>query len=96
MSGPIPTSGRRHSLPVPMTPEQHALVRQAADLAGTTVSAFLLDTATARAEKMVKQHRDLVLSNDAFDRFFAELDKPAQSVPILVELFRRSPKLPER
>ena len=78
-----------------MTPEQDALIRQAADLEDTTVSAFVLDTATARAKKVVKQHQDLVLANDAFDRFFAELDKPAESVPALVELFRRNPKLPE-
>ncbi len=40
---------------------------------------------------MTKQHRDLVLSNEAFDRFIAELDKPAE----LVELVRKNPKLPD-
>ncbi len=96
MSKPIPSSGHRHRLEVRLTPEQEALIRQAADLDDTTVSAFLLDTATARAKKVVTQHQDLVLSNDAFDRFFAELDKPPQSVPELAQLFRRNPKLPER
>lgn len=96
MSEPIPTSGRRHRLEVRVTPEQDALIREAADLEDTTVSAFLLDTATVRAKKVIKQHQDLVLSNDAFDRFLAELDKPAQSVPELIELFRQNPKLPER
>ena len=96
MSEAIPTSGRRHRLEVRVTPEQDALIRQAADLEDTTVSAFVLDTATARAKKVLKQHQDLALSNDAFDRFLAELDKPAQSVPELVELFRQNPKLPER
>jgi len=43
----------------------------------------------------VKQHQDLVLSNDAFDRFIAELDMPAKAVPELVELFERNPKLRE-
>ncbi len=96
MSEPLPSSGRRHRLEVRVTPEQDALIREAADLEDTTVSAFLLDTATVRAKKVIKQHQDLVLSNDAFDRFLAELDKPAQSVPELVELFRQNPKLPER
>jgi uncharacterized protein (DUF1778 family) len=40
----------------------------------------------------VKQHQDLVLSNDAFDRFLAELDKPAKPVPELAELLRKNPK----
>ena len=52
---------RRHRLEVRVTPEQDALIRQAADLEDTTVTAF--------------------------DRFIAELDKPAQPVPELVDLF---------
>jgi uncharacterized protein (DUF1778 family) len=44
---------------------------------------------------VIRKHADLVLSNDAFDRFIAELDKPAQVVPELAKLFERTPKLPE-
>lgn len=95
MSEPAVTSSRRHRLEVRVTPEQDALVRRAADLEGTTVTAFVLDTVTARAKRVVKQHQDLVLSNDAFDRFIAELDKPAKSVPELVELFKNNPELHE-
>lgn len=78
-----------------MTPEQDGLIRQAADLEDTTVSAFVLDTVTSRAKRVVKQHRDLVLSNQAFDRFITELDKPATPVPELVDLFKNNPKLRE-
>jgi len=95
MSDPAVTSSRRHRLEVRVTPEQDALVRQAADLEGRTVTAFVLDTVTTRAKRVVKQHQDVVLSNDAFDRFIAELDKPAKPVPELVELFKRKPKLRE-
>jgi uncharacterized protein (DUF1778 family) len=86
---------RRHRLEVRVSPEQDALIRQAAGLEATTVSAFVLDTVTARARKVIRQHQDLVLSAEALDRFIAELDKPAEVVPELVELFRRNPKLPE-
>jgi len=95
MSDPPVTSSRRHRLEVRVTPEQDALVRQAADLEGRTVTAFVLDTVTTRAKRVLKQHQDVVLSNDAFDRFIAELDKPAKPVPELVELFKRNPKLRE-
>lgn len=78
-----------------MTPEQDGLIRQAADLEDTTVSAFVLDTVTSRAKRVVKQHRDPVLSNQAFDRFIAELDMPATPVPELVDLFKNNPKLRE-
>jgi uncharacterized protein (DUF1778 family) len=43
----------------------------------------------------VKQRNDLVLSNRAFERFIADLDKPAKCVPELVELFKNNPKLRE-
>ncbi|MHB8290768.1 MAG: type II toxin-antitoxin system TacA family antitoxin [Acidimicrobiales bacterium] len=86
---------RRHRLEVRVTPNQDALIRQAADLEETTVTAFVLDTVTAKANRVIRQHRDVVLANDAFDRFIAELDKPARPVKELVDLFEAHPKLPE-
>lgn len=77
-----------------MTPEQAALVREAADLEDTTVSAFVLETATTRANRVLRHHRDLKLANEAFDRFMAELDKPPAPVNELVALFKSHPKLP--
>lgn len=78
-----------------MSPEQDALIRCAADLEEMTVTTFVLDTVTARAETVIERHQDIVLSNDAFDRFIAELDKPAAAVPELSALFRRHPALSE-
>lgn len=89
------TPSRRHRLEVRVTPEQDALIRQAADLQDTTVTAFVLETVTSKAKRVVKQHQNLVLSNEVFDRFIAELDKPARPVPELVELFKKNPKLDE-
>ncbi|MHB8313558.1 MAG: type II toxin-antitoxin system TacA family antitoxin [Candidatus Dormibacteria bacterium] len=85
---------RRHRLEVRVTPEQDALIRQAADLEAATVTAFVLDTVTARAATVIEQRRDLGLSNQAFDRFITELDKPPAAVPQLSDLFGRYPKLP--
>lgn len=86
---------KRHRLEVRVTPAQDALIRRAADLEHTTVTSFVLDTVTAHATTVIEAQRDLVLSGDAFDRFIAELDKPAVAVPELSELFRRHPSLPE-
>ncbi|MGH3117251.1 MAG: DUF1778 domain-containing protein [Gaiellales bacterium] len=93
MNEPAVTPSRRHRLEVRVTSEQDALIRQAADLEDTTVTAFVLESVTSKARRVVKQRQDLVLSNDAFDRFIAELDKPAEAVPELVELFKKHPKL---
>ena len=53
-----------------------------------------MDTTIARARRVLRQHQDLVLSNEAFDLFIAELDRPTEAVAELTELFRRNPKLP--
>ena len=74
--------------------EQADLIREAAALEGKTVSAFVVDTATSHARQVISDHRDLVLSQEAFQRFYAELDKPAEAVPELAELFRRPSRLP--
>ena len=89
MAEPL-VSPRRHRLEVRVTPEQDALIRQAADLEDTTVTAFVLDTVTNRARRVIKDHDTIMLSNEAFDRFLIELDKPAEAVPELVDLFRRN------
>lgn len=87
---------RRHRLEMRVSPDQDALIRRAAELDGATLTSFVLDTVTARAKSVIEAQRDLVLSNEGFDLFLAELDKPQSSVPELVELFRSHPTLPER
>ncbi|MGQ0467660.1 MAG: type II toxin-antitoxin system TacA family antitoxin [Sporichthyaceae bacterium] len=88
-----PRSARRHRLEVRVSPAQDALIRQAAELEGTTVSAFVLDTVAERAAQVVDSHRDVLLSDQAYARFLAELDAPAVVVQELVSLFGR-PVLP--
>ena len=95
MSDPAIDPPRRHRLEVRVTPEQDALIRQAADLEETTVTAFVLETVTSRAKRVVKQHQDLILTNESFDRFILELDKPAKPIAELTELFDQNPPLSE-
>lgn len=93
---PRATESRRHRFEVRVSEEQDALIRAAASLEGTTVTAFLLDTATERARAIVRDRQDLTLSRDAYERFLAELDAPATAVPELTKLFRDNPALPSQ
>jgi uncharacterized protein (DUF1778 family) len=95
MNDQVTAPRKRHRVEVRVNTQQDALIRQAADLENTTVTAFVLDSVTARAEQVVRRHRDLVLANEDFDRFITELDKPAAPVPELAALFEHHPKLPE-
>ena len=88
-------ASRRYRIEVRVSAEQDALIRQAAELEDTTVTGFVLDSVTSKARRVIKDRQDLVLSNEAFDRFLAELDRPPEPVPELVRLFKKHPKLPE-
>jgi uncharacterized protein (DUF1778 family) len=82
---------QRHRLEVRVTPEQNALIRQAADLEHESVTSFVLDTVTARARKVIETQSTVTLSNEAFDRFYTALDEPDANVPELAELLRTPP-----
>lgn len=84
---------RTDRLGLRVSAEQADLIREAAALEGKTVSAFVVDIVTSHARQVVSDHRDLVLSQEAFHRFYAELDQPAEAVPELAELFRRQSRL---
>lgn len=87
------TSGttRRHRIEVRVTPEQEALIREAADVAHETLTTFILTTATERARRLVGAQRTVTLPDEVFDRFYAALDEPAQAAPELVALLRAEP-----
>lgn len=74
-----------------ITPDQEALIREAAGLAHETVTAFVLSTVTERARKLLDARRTVTLPNETFDRFYEALDEPETVVPQLVELLRAEP-----
>lgn len=84
-------SATRHRLEVRLSPEQDALIREAAALEATTLSSFVLGAVEDRARDVVAEGRDLVLSTDAYERFLAELDRPAERSSALEELFLEHP-----
>ena len=87
-------STRVRRIDVRVTDAQDAVIREAAALAGQTVTAFLLSAAEERARALLDERRHLVMSDRAFERFVTELDEPGQPVPELFELLAL-PRLPE-
>ncbi len=70
------------------------LVTRAATLLGTTKTAFVEESAVARAEGVIAEHGRPALSDDAFARFAASLEAAPVAIPELVALFSRSSRLP--
>lgn len=87
-------TARPHRIDVRVSEAQDAMIREAAALAGQTVTGFLLDAAQDRAQEVLDERRGLVMSKAAFARFAEALEAPAEPVPGLIELFRLS-RIPE-
>lgn len=68
-----------------------ALIRVAADLESTTVTAFAAGRVTTRAQQGARSRRDLVLANEDFDRLTAGLGTPAKAAG-LAALFPAPPQ----
>jgi uncharacterized protein (DUF1778 family) len=84
---------RSQRIDVRVTDEQNAIIREAAAVAGQTVTAFLLSAAEDRARGLLEERRHLVMTRAAFAKFAAALEEPAEAVPPMSELFEL-PRIP--
>jgi uncharacterized protein (DUF1778 family) len=67
---------------------QKALIDRAAEALGRSRSEFMLETACREAETVLLDRRYFALSEDAFRRFAAALDKPPANNPKLRRLLQ--------
>jgi len=71
-----------------------ALVREAATLTRQSMTAFVEESAVARAESVIAEHQAVTLSPDEFSRFVDALDEAPVTVAELVDLFSRPSRIP--
>jgi uncharacterized protein (DUF1778 family) len=84
-------SARKTSrLNIRVAPADDALLRQAAELLGESMSEFLVESARERAERLVADRTRFVLADEQWSAFCAALDRPAEVKPGLRDLFGRS------
>jgi uncharacterized protein (DUF1778 family) len=72
-----------------VAPGDDALLRQAAELSGETLSEFLVESGRERAERLLADRTRFALDTDAWQRFSDALERPAEVKPALRELFER-------
>jgi len=60
-----------------MSADIKTLVARAAEVAGTTMSAFMIETVRDRAIRLIEQQEQIVLNNKARDVFLNALAKPS-------------------
>lgn len=83
-----PEAARRKEarLAMRLTPDQDALIRDAAAVAGQTLTEFVTTAAMTRAEDTLADRRVFRLDDAAWTEFAAILDRPARRVPELAKL----------
>lgn len=71
------------------THETKTIIEQAAELMGTSLSAFMLSHAYEAARRVINEQQLLVLSNRDRDAFVAALENPPQPNQALRDLLKR-------
>lgn len=83
---PSATSRKAARLAMRLTPDQDALIRDAAAVTGQSLTEFVTTAAVTRAENTLADRRVFRLDDDAWAEFNALLDRPAQRIPELADL----------
>jgi uncharacterized protein (DUF1778 family) len=81
-------AGRGEIINLRANQKQKVLIDRAAEALGRSRSDFMLETACREAERVLLDRRYFDLSQDAFKRFIAMLDKPPASNPKLRRLLQ--------
>ena len=88
VAGARGTATRGETINLRASQQQKALIDRAAETLGRSRSEFMLETACREAESVLLDRRYFVLSEAAFRRFTAMLDKPPASNPKLRRLLQ--------
>jgi uncharacterized protein (DUF1778 family) len=78
-----------------VAPETAEKIRQAAALSGMSTSAFMVDAAADRAERLLRSQRETVVPSEFFDKLLESLDEPDEPVPALQKAFARLHEIAE-
>jgi uncharacterized protein (DUF1778 family) len=84
----MPDAARRKQarLAMRLTPNQDALIRDAAAVTGQSLTEFVTTAAVTRAEDTLADRRAFRLDDAAWTEFAAILDRPAERIPELAKL----------
>lgn len=83
---PDATRRKNARLAMRLTPDQDALIRDAAAVTGQSLTEFVTTAAVTRAEDTLADRRVFRLDDGAWTEFAAILDRPAKRIPELAEL----------
>ena len=92
----MPAANRKeHRIHLRASEREVSTISRAAASAGVSVSTFILESASERAERMLADQTHFVLSAKDWQAFTEALDQPARHLPRLEKLLRE-PSVLER
>jgi len=91
----MPAAKKEFRLNLRATEREVSTISRAAEAAGVSLSAFILESAAERAERTLADQRQLNLSAEKWRAFSEALDRPARRIQALEKLLRE-PSILER
>lgn len=92
---PVATARKEHRIHLRASERDVQKISRAAASEGVSLSAFILESASERAERMLADQREFVLTSTQWRTFTEALDRPARRIPQLEKLMRE-PSVLER
>jgi uncharacterized protein (DUF1778 family) len=89
------TKRKEHRIHLRASERDVSTISRAAASAGMSVSSFILESASERAERTLADQEHFVLSSEQWQAFIGALDQPARHLPQLEKLLRE-PSVLER
>lgn len=86
------TVTRQKTINLRASEAQKAIIKRAADAAGKTATAFVLDATMERAESVLADRLHFELPDEQMDRFLAALSAPSPAPDALRKLLARHPQ----
>jgi len=74
----MPTAPKEARIEVRATPKQKAFITRGANANGQNISDFILSSAQEKAEMILADQNEFVLSQDRWNRFVAALERPTK------------------
>lgn len=77
-----------------LSPDERRRIEQAAEIAGESMSSFLVKAAVSRADDVVAAQLSTIVPPSYFDDLVAALDAPPEEMPHLSAASRRAQRRP--
>jgi uncharacterized protein (DUF1778 family) len=83
---------KTQTLNLRIEPQNHDVLKRAAEVCGKTLSAFMMEAAVHSAQRALLDQRFVSVDAAVFDAVKTQMDAPAQADAQLVRLFKRNPE----